>query len=178
MLPKMLSTAAVTLWLGACVFHIDSAIPDEFVTYNQALAGRWVAGDDTMLITRAAREPIYHIRHAERGEDTLYFRARVGRLGEHTVAEIWPGEWDDGHWPFGRMLVVFEIANDQMKTSFLEADSIRSALERGALQLSHLDRNGDVTLTAPTSDLAVALTAYLRRPGVLTDEQSWHRVRK
>ncbi len=176
------TSAAITWSLTACdpVFHIDTAVPDELATFEPALVGTWVGPESERAVITSRQDSTYRIEFTDKDGDSAPFNARMGQLGEKTVLEFWPAFLDeDDDWPMGRMLAVLTVAEDEFGASSLNGDSLRAALANGVLQLPFLARfESGIMLTAPTAQLAPALSKYLARPGVLDQGGVWRRQPK
>lgn len=186
---RLTGVLAVACSLSACefIFHIDTAVPQDRATFEPALLGTWVGPDSEeaviTLVQRVVNPPhpqtdsMYRVEYRDNDGDAASFHGRVGRFGELTVMELWPAFLDsDDVWPIGRILLVLTVERDAFEAAALDPDSLQSALANGVLQLPYLEYEGNVVLTAPTADLASALTEYLVRPGVLQDGGRWRRV--
>lgn len=183
-LPAFASAVVLALLLGACVYAIDSAIPDSMQTFEPRLVGTWTTGSDTATIARGGNSG-YRIFWKNTEGDSLRMHGRLGRLGDHDVLELVPsfGLDDDGAggWPIGRLLLVVNVGADESRAWLLEKDSLRAAAAGRSGSIPFISQDNDVVndliLTARTAELVPALREHLRRPGVLAEEQLWRRVK-
>jgi hypothetical protein len=177
MLREILSAGIMTFGLVGCVYHLDTAVPDDILRSNPGLIGTWVSEDSTQAVITAAEDQFYHLQYRQKNAEPSSFHGRVGRLGEHEGLEVWPayGAVDES-WPTGRFLVIIDVRPGEITTWSLNTDSIKAAVERDGAEMPHLIYNGDIILTAPTSALVKNLTEYLRRPGYVADETVWRRA--
>jgi hypothetical protein len=169
------STLFLTWSLGACVYQVDTAIPDSLARFEPGLVGTWVSERDTAVIT-SSDDLAYRIAFHGGDGDSMQFDGRSGSLGDRTVLEILPAFGDDNDWPVGRMLLVVDVAGAEVRLRVLEADSLRAPGAGRAPAIPYVARGNDVILTAATAQLVPALREHVRRPGVLTGEQIWRRV--
>lgn len=169
--PMVAASAAVIL--TACVYHIDSMVPpgsEGPVT----LAGTWTSGSERAVVNRVDQSE-YRIEYTD-GDESLSLMARWGTLEAHSVLELRPGDGlTDVDWPVARLILIVELAGDTARTRALETDSVRAAVARGDLALPYLVIDEDLILTAPGAAMLKALAAFTSRPGVLTEQQVWHR---
>lgn len=183
-LPAFASALGVTVLLGACVYTIDSAIPDSMQTFEPRLVGTWTTGSDTATIARG-QESGYRVFWKNTGGDSLRMHGRLGRLGNHDVLELVPsfGPGDDGTsgWPIGRLLLVVNVGANESRAWLLEKDSLRAVPGGRPGSMPYISHDNDVVndliLTSRTAQLVPALREHLRRPGVLAEEQLWQRVK-
>lgn len=171
---------ASSLSLGACYFTytLDSAIPPDQVNFDSTLLGTWM-GPDSLHAVLTPRDNERYLIDLTNGEgNRASFVGKLGKLGEATVLEVWPGtDPDPGDWPVGRMQLVLEIAPDSVVMRFFDPDPIRAALRGCSLDMPYIGASGyeNLILGAPTAELARALTAQLGRPGALTNPGIWRR---
>lgn len=173
------------LVLTACVVSGDAMISEEAAEFDPTLLGRWekVGGGERVVLSRGPGAS-YAIRYTTSGA-TGTFGARLGRLGEHQVLDVWPapadGEVPDPYAPLmiaGHLALIVERSGpDEIRLSALEPDSLLDALRSGAVVLSHSEANDGLVLHGPTAQLRSALGPVLRRPGALTEPDVWRRVR-
>ena len=165
------------LFLGACVYQVDSAIPDGQSSFDPALIGTWVAGSDTAVVS-AGRDGAYDIEYTNDDGESVRLKARAGRLGQRTIIEVVPLLTGDetGDWPVGRLLLVVSVNGAEARTQLINAGAMRAAVARDPAALPHIRRGEDVILTAPTAQLVPALRAFIERPGTLDDGTTWRRV--
>jgi hypothetical protein len=176
---------AASIILTACAISVDAVVRDENATFDQRLVGNWVDASDTGASASVSRESptSYRIMFTDDGK-TGRFEARLGRLGNRMVLDVWPepadseiGEPYRGALIPGHLVFVVEIGADQVTASALSADSLRAAIKSGRVKLDTLgDRQ--MILTGPTTALRAALAAHIARPGVLDDPATFRRVRR
>ena len=169
----------LTCSLAACAYHIDSAIPETAASFDSRLVGTWESESDTVVVT-ASEGSSYRIEWRDSDGEQVVLHGRSGRLGDRTVLEITPylgGE--HSQWPVGRLLMVLNVTDAEVMTWMLHPDSLRAPASGGPAPISYIaSGDDDIVLTAPTTQLAPALAAYIRRPGVLKTGDRWRRVKK
>jgi hypothetical protein len=179
MLDRIISAAVVSCCVSGCVYHIDTAIPEEALYSDPTLVGTWSAGNSELgrVVITSGGGHNYRLEYSDHDGMIKLLHGRLGRLGEHTVLEVWPAFADvDDDWPTGRFLVVLDIRADEIRSWSLSRDSIGAALKSGGTEVPHLTRKGDLILTTPSSVLFAQVTSYLNRAGFLDDEDIWRRV--
>jgi hypothetical protein len=164
--------------LAACTYHVDSAIPETAASFEPRLVGTWESESDTVVVT-ASEGSSYRIDWRDSEGGPVVFHGRTGRLGDRTVLEITPyvgGE--PSQWPVGRLLMVLTVTDAEVRTWMLHPDSLRARASGGAAPIPYIaSGDDDIVLTAPTAQLAPALAAHIRRPGVLKTGDRWRRVK-
>jgi hypothetical protein len=172
---RILTTAIITAGLAGCVYHLDSAIPDELVRFDPALVGTWDSGGSAQVVITAGENSFYLLKYREGDGSTSSYYGRLGRLDEHNVLEIRPA-FDA--WPMGRFLIIIDELADEITTWKFVADSVTAAVKRDGAEYSQLSlSSSDLILTAPTPALVTTIIEYLRRPGYVADEEVWRRVK-
>ena len=176
---KIAVALVATVSLNACVYHIDSAIPDGQATLERGLVGTWVAKDDTAIVA-IRPDTTYRIEYRDSDGERMTFRGRTGRLGDRVLLEIVPsiGPDDDGDsdWPIGHMPIVVTISPNELRTDEINIGAIRAAAAKDPVAIPHIRRGDDIILTAPTERLVPFLRDYVARPGTLEESGTWKRV--
>jgi hypothetical protein len=179
---------ACAVTVVGCVLTVDAVVPPGESAFDPALLGVWEGGwEDDSASARAVilteDEQTYFIDYtAEDGERTGSFEARLGRLGDRVVLEVWPAE-DDGASPVqddlavpGHLLFFLDNTGDAIRVSVLEPDSVALALEQGALGLPSRTLEGRIVLLGESDALRAALGPLVARGEILSDVGSWRRV--
>lgn len=171
------SALAPALLLSACVYQVDTAIPEGQSSFDPALIGKWVTESDTATIS-AGKDGSYRIEYTDDDGLTVRLEARGGKLGQRSILEVTPvlaGD-ESGDWPVGKLLLVVNVTGDRATTQLINVGAMRAAVARDAASFPHIRRGEDVILTAPTAQLNAALRSYLERPGTLDEPATWRRI--
>ncbi len=170
--------------LCGCVLSADPVISESDATFDPRLLGAWeeVAGSDRAVISRDS-EKTYAIVYTSDGK-VSHLLARLGRLGEHLVLDIWPvvpqadrARLSDALQIPGHLLLTLEFGSDELRVAPLESDPLLAALRSGQVPLDH-ERSGEQLILHGTTDqLRAALARYLERPGALSKTDRWQRAR-
>ena len=174
---RVAGALAFALLGSACVYQVDTAIPDGESRFDPALIGTWVTEADTATIS-AGRHGAYRIEYRDDQGDTVRLEGRLGKLGERTILEVTPllaGD-ESGDWPVGRLLLVLTINGTEARTQLLNAATMRAAVARDPAGLPYIRRGDNVILTAPSAQLMPSLRAFIGRPGALDDPATWKRI--
>ena len=168
---------------GGCVLSDEPVILDSDATFDFRLLGVWeeVSGSDHAVVSRAA-EDTYAIEYSSNG-DVGRFMARLGRLGDRLVLDVWPtpgvkelpkpyaGFLVAGHW-----LLTLDVNPDEIRMSALEPDLLLANLRAGKVRLAHRLIDDKLVLSGTTRELRSALGRYLARSGALAEVWVWHRA--
>ena len=98
--------------LSGCVLSVDPVISESGATFDPRLLGMWeeVSGSDRAVVSRAA-ENTYAIEYTSDGK-VGRFEARLGRLGDRLVLDVWPAPRDkDLPQPYAGLLVAGHLAS-------------------------------------------------------------------
>src|SRR5262245_24143725 len=143
----ILASMVLSSWLAACVYSIDSAIPDDLLRSDAALAGTWYANDSARVVITTSRDQgLLTLDFRNQDGGTQRFHGRLGRLGEKSVLEAWPafGPIENDPWPMGRSLFVIDARPDEIRARSLAADSVTAALKREGGNFPYLVRGNDL----------------------------------
>jgi hypothetical protein len=179
---RTIGAVALASVLGGCVVTLDSVIQESDAMSDPRLLGTWeeVGGSDRAVVSQADKST-YAIEYASNGK-TGRFGARLGRLGERTVLDVWPEPSDAELGPYagllvrGHLLMDFAAGADKITTALLESDSLIAALKAGQVRLAHDSSSNQLILKGTTQELRAALAQYLARPGVLDESVTWRRL--
>jgi hypothetical protein len=179
---------ACALTVVGCVLTVDDMVPLQGSEFSPALLGVWEGnweGDSASAraVISAADGQTYLIDYtAEDGERTGTFEARLGRLGDRLVLDVWPGGdereppvQDDLAVP-GHLLFFLDTTGDAIRVSVLDPDSVAHALEQGALGLPSRALEGRTILLAESDALRAALGPFVARGELVAEVGSWRRT--
>ena len=174
---RLAAAMAPALFLSACVYQVDSAIPEGQSSFDPTFVGRWVSESDTAVVSAGANGT-YRIEYSDDEGATVRLEGRSGKLGQRTILEVTPvlaGD-ESGDWPVGKLLLVVNITGDRAMTQLINVGVMRSTVARDPAAIAHIRRGEDVILTAPSAQLIQALRAHLDRPGALDEPATWRRI--
>jgi hypothetical protein len=181
---KLGTALELSVVLNGCVLSVDPVISESGATFDPRLIGAWeeVSDSDRAIVSRAA-ERTYAIEYTSDGKVSR-FQARLGRLSDHLVLDVWPAAADSdqplpsaGLLVPGHLLLTVDFDPDEIRVASLEPDPLRAALQSGKVRLVH-ERSGErLILHGTTGPLRAALAGYLGRSGVLSASDRWRRSR-
>jgi hypothetical protein len=163
---------ALALLLGGCVVSVEPLIPESEAMFDAGLLGTWEDEDANRLVVTQVTESgrTYRVSYTSAGE-TIFHHALLGRLGEHAVLELFPESEIRSH-----LLLVLQIAADEIRWQALQPGPLLAALETGELDLGYRRLARDLVLRESPAKLREQLTPWLARPGVLTEPRILRRV--
>jgi len=185
---KALSIAlagALAVVLTGCVLSVDPVVPEDEAAFDPRLLGRWeeVDGSDVAVLSSADDET-YAIEYSE-DKETSHFEARLGRLEDRLILDVWPAPSGDelpelytGLLIPGHLLLVLDIGQEKIQVSGLDRDAFVEALGTGQVRLGHDSNDDQVILYGTTDELRAALGPYLSRPDALDDPSAWRRAER
>jgi len=182
-LVKLSIALALTVILGGCVLSGEPFVSELDATFDPRLLGTWedVSGSDYAVVSRAAGNT-YAIEYSSDG-DLGRFEARLGRLGNRLILDVWPAPGDRelpkpyadlliaGHW-----LLTLAVSPEEIRISALEPDTLLADLRASKLRLAHQCAKGYLLLSGATEELRAAMGPYLSRPGALDEIWVWRRA--
>jgi hypothetical protein len=165
------------------VVSSDPVVTGSDATFDSRLLGSWedVKGSDRASVSRAGASS-YRIEYTDEHGRTGRFEARLGRLGERRVLDVWPAPganelpdvYGNSLLP-GHVLLALEIDSDRVSVSTLEPDSLGAALRSGQVRLAYESAGDRLLLRAATGQLRSALHAFVARPRVWREPDAWRR---
>jgi hypothetical protein len=184
--PEFLGWAleGVLLFVGGCVLSVEPVVPETEAIFEEGLLGTWEDQDfNRLVISRASdsrrtismfpsdyAEKIYLVSDAS-GAGSAGFLARLGRLGDALVMEVFPRAEVRGH-----VLLVVELRPDLVRWQALDPTKLVAALEAGDLRLAYRRLGRDVLLREPSATLREQLAGHVLRPGALLEPRILRRV--
>lgn len=179
-MPRFGGALGFAIVLSSCVLSIDPVIPESGATFDPRLLGTWEEGSVRAVVSRAA-ENSYAIEYTSDGK-VGRFEARLGRLGDRLVLDVWPAPRDSdlpepyaGLLVAGHLLLALDVGPDEIRVAILEPDSLSVALRAGQIRLARSE--DQLILLGTTEELRSALGPYLARSGALAEPDVWRRVR-
>jgi hypothetical protein len=169
--------------LGGCVLSVDEVIPESGATFDPRLLGAWqeVDGSDRAVVSRIG-EKGYAIEYSFDGRVGNY-QARLGRLGERLVLDVWPAPGEAelpsayaGMLVGGHLLLAVDVEPDQVQLAALEPDAFAAALRAGIVRLPNTRIGDRLILHGMTEELRAALGPYMNRAGTMHEPDTWRRV--
>lgn len=182
---KVSSLLALSIVLNGCVLSIDGVVSESDANFDPRLLGGWeeASGSDRAMVSRAA-ENKYAIEYTSDNGKVGKFEARLGRLGERLVLDVWPAPREtDLPAPYadmlveGHLLLALEVSTNEISFAMLEPDSLRAALRAGAVRLAYGGPGDRLILQGTTAELRSTLGRYLARSGALMKPDVWRRAR-
>jgi hypothetical protein len=170
--------------LSGCVLSVDPVISESDAAFDPRLIGIWedVLGSDRAVVSRAA-ENTYTIEYTSDGK-VGRFEARLGRLLDRPVLDVWPAPRDNdlpepyaGLLVEGHLLLFLDFSPDEIRVAALEPDSLLAAFHAGQVRLAHRRSEDQLILHGTTEELRSALDPYFTRSGALAEMGFWRRAR-
>ena len=177
----ILALAAMT-WLS-CVVSLLPLFDDGYLVSEPGLLGTWKVADDAdtwtfekadgMEYLLTQRQVEYDLEKYPESKkvpgDTVRFKARLGRLGAGLFLDLIPAEKDNpavhndlynAHMIPGHTLARVWLDKDSLRIIFLDEDWLTEAIKDGRIALPHIEAEGWLVLTAPTSGLQTLILKY------------------
>ena len=182
-MPRLISVLGLVVVATGCVLSVDPVIPESGAAFDPRLIGAWqeTPGSDFAVITPKGPGG-YAIQYTTAGR-TGAFEARLGRLGDRLVLDVWPtpGEKDLPE-PYGSVVIAghalfsLDVTTDEIRLSPLDPDAMLKALRAGDLRLDYSSSADRLVLLSATSPLRAEMTKYLARPGAFGESSTWRRA--
>ena len=185
MILKLSGVLGLILLMSGCPLSIEPVVRESDATFDQRLLGTWaeVASSERAVISRAA-ENKYAIEYTSNGK-VGRFEARLGRLGDRLLLDVWPvPEETDLPAPYagllvsGHLLLTLEIDAQEIRTSIINPSSLLTALSAGTVRLPHTRSRDRLLLHGTTEELRSTLGAFLARSGALAEPSIWRRAQR
>jgi len=165
---RSLAVLALALPLAGCFGQAPSLHPLFTDTAAVPVLGAWTSGDgDPLTFERHGDHYEADFRNKNCKDDDCAIRldVRFGRLSGRLFADFVQHDGRDaiGSWPVHAFARV-ELTKDRLEFSVLDRKWMGQALDQKLLQLKHETVDGEVVLTAPTSELQRVLTEWSSHP--------------
>jgi hypothetical protein len=173
---------AATSWLS-CVISLLPLFDDGYLVSEPGLLGTWKTANDAntwafekadeleYLLTQ--RQTEYELEKSPEPRkvpgDTVRFRARLGRLGAGLFLDLIPegkgnpvvrNDLYNAHMIPGHTLARVWLDKDSLRIIFLDEDWLTEAVKDGRIALAHVEAEGFLVLTAPTSGLQAFILKF------------------
>ena len=170
---KLSRVVVFAIALTGCVLSIDPVVSESDATFDPRLLGSWeeVSGSGRAVVSLAS-ETTYAIEYINGDGEVGKFEARLGKLAERLVLDVWPepGETELPA-PYAEMLVpghllfVLDVEGNEIRMAQLEPDSLLAAIRAGDVGLDHLRSQDRLILLGTTEGLRSGLSAHFARSG-------------
>jgi len=177
----ILVLAAMT-WMS-CVISLLPLFDNGYLVSEPGLLGTWQVKDDadTWIFEKAdgmeylltQRQVEYDLEKYPESKkvpgDTVRFKVRLGRLGAGLFLDLFPAGKDNpvvhndlynAHMFPGHTLARVWPDKDSLRIVFLDEDWLTEAIKDGRIALPHIETEGWLVLTAPTSGLQTFILKY------------------
>lgn len=174
--------AAIAL-MECGVASVSPIVTDTDAAYDARLLGTWLDGDgkDSAVIT-SGRADTYNVVFTEGDGKTGRFSGRLGRLGPYRVFELQPEEpipaASDTYKSLllrAHGIVVVDSIGEVVVFRLLGADSLRAYLKARPRSVPHTIVGNAVLLTSSSAEARRFLTAFVGRPGGLSEREVFRR---
>lgn len=177
-----MSLVAVLVFANGCALSVNPVVPESEATFDSALLGTWeeVDGSDRAVVSRGVGTT-YAIAYTSDGKVTR-LEARLGRLGEHVVLDVWPAadsapsELSAGFAIPGHLIVKLDAGAGEARVALLEPDSLLAALRSQRVTVEYQYTGGRPILHGTTEQLRAALMPYLAQPGAFAPPDLYRRT--
>ena len=167
----------------SCVVSLLPLFDDGYLVSVPGLAGTWEVADgaDTWTFEKAdgmeyrlsQRQAEYELEKSPEPikvpGDTAHFRARFGRLGAGLFLDLMPtgqgnpevrNDLFNAHMIPGHSLARIWLDEDSLRIVFLDEDWLADAVKDGRIALTHVEAEGFLVLTGPTSVIQAFILRY------------------
>lgn len=168
--------------LGGCVIAENPVVSESDATMDPDLLGNWEEqwGTGRAVVSQSS-EKTYAIEYT-RDDKTGWFEARLWKLGDRFIVDVWPVlSQSDQKRPGDFLLVArhlllsLDTGSDEVQVSALNEKAVRDALDAGDIDLSYTKSGLDLILHGTTEELRSALSAHLGIPGPVGKTEVWRR---
>ena len=162
--------AVAAAMLSGCVVTHDAVVAEADAEFDARLLGTWKDSSDgeIAVVTRGAGSR-YMIEYMDEG-DTTRLEARLGRLGDRRVLDVWPaprrGELPSAYVDLllpAHVPILIDVAQDEIRVWMLNVDSLRAEMRARPERWSWEEADNRVVLRGTTAELRAALGPYVTR---------------
>lgn len=170
---------------GGCVRSIEPVLKDDQLIVDNALAGKWVSdeGKVSAEVQPAGTDKVYKVLYTDDKGKQARLVARLGKIGELTIAEFSPdeptGDVSDVYWahlmPVYSFLII-QQTKPQLIITTMSAEWFKKYLDAHPEELKVIKRGSDeVIVSSPTEDLQTFILRHWKDEGALGERQTFAR---
>jgi hypothetical protein len=157
----VIAAAGAALLFVACVPSVNPFYRTQDITFDPALIGEWVDGDESWVFERYPNEDAYRLSFSD-GEETGWMKATLFTLDDHRYLdliaediEFAADQWeliDFSVFPGHIVMHVAEIG-PQLRMASFDLDWMEEVLDQNPNALDHAVYDDRILLTGPTREL-------------------------
>jgi hypothetical protein len=176
---------ALLLLAGGCVRTTQPILNDDQLVTDNSVLGKWVTneGKDSVEIRQRGEEKAYRIVYSDQENKKGVFIARLGKVGNLTVAELSAddpapdasGAYKSLILPLYTFMVVDQTQPRLVLTS-MSLEWLRKYVAAHPNELQVMNASGDSPIvTAPTADFQAFLLRHWKDEGAATQSTTFAR---
>lgn len=172
----------LTVLIAGCPARsLQPLFTENDVTFNPAILGTWVNKGD-LYTFRQSREKNYEVvvHDTSSGRnDSVAYAVQLGKLGNSWFLDsFFSGDPGDFHLLSMHIISKVEFQSaDSFTVSSLESDWLKKKIDDGSVTISHVERDGDIILTATTQELQQFVSRYANDSGAFPNPGEFVRVK-
>jgi hypothetical protein len=155
---------------------------DKALVFEPGLVGKWVDPEGEVLTIRRAGDRNEYLVLAPGGgsEDAdkpKTYMACLGKLGDRWFLQTTQFVRSDEEDHLIQVYMIHEIwlTGDKLRLASLDADWLEEMIGKNAIDISHLDRDGELIVTASASELQKLVQRFAADPKAFADLASFTR---
>lgn len=171
--------------LNGCVVSVNPLVSESDAMLDSRLLGNWEQESGSNRAVVSSGENNTYVIEYTSDRKTGRFEARLGKLGENLVLDVWPAPTEsDQKWPdvglliTGHLLLAVELDSDEVRSAQLDPDSMLAALRGNDVHLAHTESENQLVLHGPTEELRPALAAQMSLSDSMSDPVIWRRAKQ
>jgi hypothetical protein len=158
---NVFTLGVAALLLVACIPSVNPFYRAEDISFDPALIGEWIDGDERWVFERYAGEDAYQLTFSD-GEDTGSMKATLFRLGDHRFLDLVAEniEFADDQWELidfsvfpGHLVMHVAEIGPQLRMAVFDLDWMEDLLGQNPNALEHTRFDDRILLTGSTREL-------------------------
>jgi hypothetical protein len=157
----VIAAGVAALLFVACVPSVNPFYRLQDITFDPALVGEWIDGDESWVFERYPNEDTYRLSFSD-GEETGSMRATLFTLDDHRYLDLIAEdiEFADDQWELidftvfpGHIVMHVAEIEPQLRMAPFDLDWVEDFLEQNPNVLDHAVYDDRILLTGPTREL-------------------------
>jgi hypothetical protein len=144
----------MVLFAGCPARSIHPLFTDNDVTFDPALIGTWISGDDSYTFSPSSDKSYRTVIHSLTTDDSSVYTVQAGTIGRSRYLDSYPYvNSDEHHYLSVHVFSLMMLTGDTLMLASFENDWLEKQIEAKKISLQHIKRGQEIIITATTKEL-------------------------
>jgi hypothetical protein len=142
------------IFIGCPTRSLQPLFNEKDLLFNPLLVGSWKEGETTYTFQQSTDKNYRVVIRSESEPDSFVYSVKLGKIGSSWFLDSYPSvNSEEHHYLSAHIFTRMTLQGDSLRLGSLENDWLSKKIEKGEIKIPHVERDGDIVLTASTSEL-------------------------